>query len=435
MSMQIHAPSPIISGTPMSPPTNRRQSRSLSRPTSPLSPTTNLPSTVTRPGMPRPPSRSERLLRDTLRKVEEHDRMMALNTLPIPSLFGAQQPAHGFMSPPPPGGRRSRRATSSSTTTDASMDAFAYCDTGACDSDEENVYDDVGSAQWLQLSSSRSSSSSGDAIPVPHPQRPHAQPQLARHYSDDYETRHREYMDASGYVSPSSPSPVRVQLQRSARSAPNGTRPSHASPQSASRSSVDAGRGLPMQAPHSAVLHSRLEGVLRCAKDAERARSRERDSSGGSGGSNSLASSRNMSVEGEWYFAPGEQTSSPTSSSMDSSSYRKTRSRGNTTSSQTFRSPRSTNSQLPANIKVPSHHVFNPLTPPPTPPFNALTAAAQCKAMDGYVSFANIEGLGIPDGEDDCDEDEARRNGRWLKWFHRGQAKSGRDSIEGTFSR
>ena len=305
MSMQIHAPSPITSSSPISP-TNRRQSRSHSRPTSPLSPTTMLPSTATQPGMPRPPSRSERLLRDTLRKVEEYDRMMALSTLPTPGLFGAQQPAHGYMSPPPPGGRRSRRATSSSTTTDASLESFAYCDTGACYSDDEEVYDDADSAQWLQRSSSGSSSSSGHSLTLPLPHHSRAQPPLPRHQSDNHDTRRRGYTESSGFTSPSSPSPARAHLQRSARSASSATRPTHASSQSASRSSVDAGRGLPMHTPHSAVLHSRLEGVLRGVKDAERARSRERDYSGGSGSSNSLASSRNMSVEGEWYFAPKE---------------------------------------------------------------------------------------------------------------------------------
>lgn len=304
--MQIHAPSPIISSRAMSPPAHiRRESRSHSRPTTPLSPSTDLPP-MTRPGMPRPPSRSERLLRDTLRKVEEQERLMMLTTLPSPSVFGAQQPAHGFMSPPPPGGRRSRRATSSSTTTDASLDAFAYCDTGACYSDDEDVYDNIGGAQWLARSSSRSSSSSGHRVPLtlPHSARP--QPMLNRHHSDETDSRPREYAEGSGYASPSSPSPARMHLQRSGRSAPGGLPPSHASPQSASRSSIDAGRGQPLQAPHSAVLHSRLEGVLKGARDVERARSRERDNSGGSGGSNSIASSRNMSMDGEWFFAPGE---------------------------------------------------------------------------------------------------------------------------------
>ncbi|KAI0686755.1 hypothetical protein BC835DRAFT_1309413 [Cytidiella melzeri] len=426
MSMQIHAPSPIISSRPTSLPTNkRRDSRSHSRPPSPLSLTTNLP--LTRPGMPRPPSRSERLLRDTLRKVEEHERMMMITTLPTPSVFGAQQPAHGFMTPPPPGGRRSRRATSSSTTTDASLDAFAYCDTGACYSDEEDAYDDLSGARWLKRSSSRSSSSSGHGFSVPPHQSPRPQLPVSRHYSDDHVTRQRDDVDGSMYASPSSPSPARAQLQRSARSVPGATRPTHASPQSASRSSTDAGRGVPIQAPHSVVLHSRLEGVLKGAKDVERAKSRERDYSGASGGSNSMTSSRNMSVEGEWFFAPGE-ASSPTSNGMDSPSQTKSRSRANTTSNQPLRSPRLPNAQLPGNIKVSSHQLIDPLTPPPTPPFNALTASAQCKAMHGYVSFANIEGLGVPGGQDDHDDDdEAKRSGRWMKWFHVGQTKPERD--------
>jgi len=140
-----------------------------------------------------------------------------------------------------------------------------------------------------------------------------------------------------------------------------------------------------------------------------------------------------MSVESEWFFAPGEQAlvGSPTSSSMDSPSTRKSRSRATTTSqqpAQPFKSPRSSGAQLPTHIKLSTHHSAGPLTPPPTPPFNARTAAAQCKAMDGYVSFANIEGLGVPGGEDDReDDDDAKNRSLWLKWFHRGQAKPGRD--------
>ena len=60
-----------------------------------------------------------------------------------------------------------------------------------------------------------------------------------------------------------------------------------------------------------------------------------------------------------------------------------------------------------------------PLTPPPTPPFNARIAAEQCKAMDGYVSFADIEGLGVPEGENDeldADEVTKRQRAGWLKW-------------------
>lgn len=78
-----------------------------------------------------------------------------------------------------------------------------------------------------------------------------------------------------------------------------------------------------------------------------------------------------------------------------------------------LRSPTSAHQSLPSPQ---STHV-SPLTPPPTPPslFDARTAAAQCRAMNGYVSFANVQGLGVPDGaEDDVDEgEEEKGRGRW----------------------
>jgi len=61
------------------------------------------------------------------------------------------------------------------------------------------------------------------------------------------------------------------------------------------------------------------------------------------------------------------------------------------------------------------------LTPPSTPPFNAWTASEMCKRMDGYVSFANVEGLGEPPGLDiDGDAVEGAEGLRkWGKWFKR----------------
>lgn len=58
-----------------------------------------------------------------------------------------------------------------------------------------------------------------------------------------------------------------------------------------------------------------------------------------------------------------------------------------------------------------------PLTPPPSPPFNAREAAAQCRAMDGYVSFANIEGLGIPEGSDEDTDEDSKSRSRWFQWL------------------
>ena len=61
-----------------------------------------------------------------------------------------------------------------------------------------------------------------------------------------------------------------------------------------------------------------------------------------------------------------------------------------------------------------------PMTPPPTPPFNARTASEVCKRMDGYVSFASVEGLGEPpgldmDGREATSEEGLRKWGRFLR--------------------
>lgn len=55
--------------------------------------------------------------------------------------------------------------------------------------------------------------------------------------------------------------------------------------------------------------------------------------------------------------------------------------------------------------------------------------------MDGYVSFADIEGLGLPPGEgedeDDGDDSKRARAASWLKWFG---AKAGRDRSDSACS-
>lgn len=150
--------------------------------------------------------------------------MAALTALPSPSLFGAAQPAHGFVSPPP-SGRRSRRNTSSWVNTDGSLEAFTYCDSGACDSDEDESPEDPNEA-WLWRSPSVSSSSSGHGQQYGYfyqPQGGRLQSPLPHRHSDDHETRRRgsvrssncdeESTDQHMYGSLLSPSPARTQLQ------------------------------------------------------------------------------------------------------------------------------------------------------------------------------------------------------------------------------
>lgn len=119
------------------------------------------------------------------------------------------------------------------------------------------------------------------------------------------------------YGTPVSP---RVALQRSSKSSPNIPRPAHSKRASAeymSHDNVLLMKTNGVVTPHEAVLRSRLEGVLRGAKEQERrTRSRERGGSGsgngsgsGSGASNSMASSRNLSGEGDFFFGGAAEVS------------------------------------------------------------------------------------------------------------------------------
>ncbi|KAI0297221.1 hypothetical protein B0F90DRAFT_1634981 [Multifurca ochricompacta] len=89
---------------------------------------------------------------------------------------------------------------------------------------------------------------------------------------------------------------------------------------------------------------------------------------------------------------------------------------------------RPTTVPLPLNSHQPlhphSHGHGQPATPPPTPPaFDARGAAAKLRTIDGYVSFANVEGLGAPPGVDEDATEEDKRRGSWWPW--RGHSRSG----------
>ncbi|KAH9940383.1 uncharacterized protein BXZ73DRAFT_42858 [Epithele typhae] len=366
MSMHVYAPSPVLSnGT--SPHTARPRSRSrpetASRPSSPLTSSVPLPQ---RPPMPRPPSRSERLLRDTLRRAEEQERIHN----PVPFFSTPASPiAHGHHLPAAaPGGRRHRRATSSSS---SSYDHFE--DTV----DEESPEEDE--RLWR---TNRTVSS---------PTRPHHKDSVARN-------------------PPASPSLARVQLQRSPKTSPSiPTRRLHS--QSVSHPAAPARIAADMEnmslTPHEAVLRKRLETMLKTqSRRAGSIERREYDGGLSSGSGDSMSSSRNMSGEGDFFFGPARDLSHTSLSSADRPMPLPSK----------HHTPRG--SHKPASSRKGSSASSNgPLTPPPSPPFNAREAAAQCGAMDGYVSFATIEGLGVPDGSDEEEEDASSRS-RWFQWLH-----------------
>ncbi|CEL61012.1 hypothetical protein RSOLAG1IB_04251 [Rhizoctonia solani AG-1 IB] len=57
----------------------------------------------------------------------------------------------------------------------------------------------------------------------------------------------------------------------------------------------------------------------------------------------------------------------------------------------------------------------SPITPPPSPPFDAKRIALQLRDREGYVSFADVQGLGIPNEELDTVDDRSRAKW-WSLW-------------------
>ncbi|THH31405.1 hypothetical protein EUX98_g2795 [Antrodiella citrinella] len=322
----------------------------------------------------------------------------------------------------------------------------------ALDPDDDEEMDEVDEQEWLWRTRSATSASSSSSLHLtgqPQPPQAHYYAVRTDNKASGY-SRSRAHTDPSGaekvglahaaeipYGSPVSP---RTALQRSAKSAPNVVRGSHSKRTSAeynkAHDSVLMMKENSTMTPHEAVLKARLEGVLRGAKEQERrARSRDREGSGsgsGSGTSNSMASSRNLSGEGDFFFeGVNEYTVSPVSEQAAATAIANKRSsisHQRRPSAASTRTPSSTHTARQPASPQPKQQTVNLLTPPPTPPvspaspFNAHTAAAQCRAMDGYVSFATIEGLGVPEGEDDNGEEDSGRTGRWLKWLNVGGA-------------
>lgn len=354
---------------------------------------------------------------------------------PTPSLFGLPSSnsngsvppsvAHMFGPCRPPvathGGRRHRRNTSSSIQSDSSCDYFEHEVL-----DEDSPEDEDNESFWAAPSSS------------------------GRHAYYSPRTVSGSKLDTVPYGTPASPSPARMQLQRAAKSSPSVPR-RHSHSQSVSNvaahpPSYIIGDGDHAVTPHEVVLRSRLECVLKNAKVQDRrphsVERRDADSGFSSGSGNSMASSRNLSGEGDFFFganadvsvrdrlpyrAVADPLSPPRQSSLTSLTSNDAKHRyspngpsprPNTRTLQMapHGSPRSTHK--PLSSKKGSISSTGPLTPPPSPPFNARQAAAQCKAMNGYISFANIEGLGVPEGSDEEVDDEAKSRSRWFQWLH-----------------
>ena len=214
---------------------------------------------------------------------------------PTPALFGLthapgnvppQMYANYRLPAAAQGGRRHRRNTSSSVQSDSSYDPFDG------DAVDEESPDEDNDWLWRAKCAGSSSDSSNDG------------------YCNAYHPRPQA--DGASYGTPVSPSPARAQLQRAAKSSSSVPRRHSHSQSMSSRAPLD--QEVYAATPHEAVLKSRLEGVLKNAKAHDRRpRSVERrdpDSGFSSGSGNStMASSRNMSGEGDFFFGAGGDVS------------------------------------------------------------------------------------------------------------------------------
>lgn len=154
--------------------------------------------------------------------------------------------------------------------------------------------------------------------------------------------------------------------------------------------------------PHEAVLRRRLEGVLSQVRDQDRGKSHR---------SVSRPRAHTRESSEDW----NSQSSSPLPAYSP----------GLPTQSLVPLTPPPTPPHAPSILSRTVSHPGNtgrrPPKSPSSPPFDARTASAMCRRMDGYVSFANIEGLGSPP-EDDMEAVDAGRNHAWLKWLGLKQA-------------
>ncbi|TDL25940.1 hypothetical protein BD410DRAFT_800583 [Rickenella mellea] len=347
--------------------------------------------------IPRPPSRSESLLRDTLRRVEEYER-------------------HHVRSP----SNRQRRQRKESYT--GPVGAPHEFTDGECECDEDHH----------QLHPARRNGSFdfffGGQQPAVSAPRSVRRRSASRSPED---TRHQ-----LPYGSPASPSPLPPVFARTrtapvvpgvattrdgiAAPTPHAVRPGrHSMPNTVNpvdafhvhSNSNDSPRQLTFS-PHEAVLRARLEGVLMRAgvqEEPSEARKQVGKPTGKEKG-HGRAKSHSVSVvakPGEWSYtattaSPDSTTNSSTSDLTKSKSSLVDHDRGTGTSTSNASSPRSP---------------MVPITPPPTPPFNARIASEVCKRMDGYVSFASIEGLGEPPGMNISADEAMEAPAAWKRWL------------------
>ncbi|KAF7980365.1 hypothetical protein HWV62_38819 [Athelia sp. TMB] len=302
----------------------------------------------------RPPSRSERLLRDTLRR----DELQAAR----PPLVHAS--THHISSPTSPRNHSRRPSYTPS------------CNDDSCDDGELGMGLFRPAAAGLQRNRSLGH--------VPHVPRRASTSYMQSHPHQQHQSQHQ------------SPAQQYAQLHQAPRRREHSPGPSPQSPPSSARSRAHSHSYSPPASaltPHEAVLRARLEKVLSMGRDLHHAHHTQY----------SHARSQSSSSPEEWAsddISEGSSGSSPPTS-------------GGHTPPLTHTSSHLTHTSAHTHVSAPKPRRRNspptPLTPPDSPHFDARAAGAVCRQMEGYVSFAHVEGLGGIDP--DSSEDEGLRHG------------------------
>ena len=190
--------------------------------------------------------------------------------------------------------------------------------------------------------------------------------------------------------------------------------------------------------PHEQVLRARLECVLRAGEGVLRAENLER-ARGNRKRRPSVSDQRASEIREEhgWLrrstslrsspYIPSQFKAEPTLTIIPPKPTTPPPSKTHSTIQSHSRSQSSDMSDIQHVLYLPSdkrnQRQQEPLTPPPTPPldssthlpslqghhpmFNVRRASARCRQIEGYVSFAAVEGLGEPPGCSGFDEEEA----------------------------
>ncbi|KAI5123079.1 hypothetical protein M0805_000513 [Coniferiporia weirii] len=365
----------------------------------------------TRPDIPRPPSRCESLLRDTLRRADEQERVRSHRSgSRSPGRWAGTKRArpHGnpFM-----GALRPEDQGDSDCDCDDML--FAYSPNERDNYSHSRRRSIVGNAPRVVRGANYSSPTEAVSYPYGSPSSPSPMPPLmtrthtapAVPRPSIQHTRTSEHRGASTRLSPSP--------RADRRSLPNTVMQSHVHSNVASGESSPKLQRTHTLSPHESVLRAKLEYVLQKAGPSPTDEADGPPRFVGRVRKHQRAFSHGVTVNTSSRRHDEPSSASPSPQSLAASSL----SNSASDLARAYSSP-SYGGDSVGQGSTPSPP-SEPLTPPPTPPFNARTALEMCKRMEGYVSFASVEGLGEPPGMD-IDSDDSEENLRlWARWWRK----------------